>query len=85
MIPFFVNTSPKSFLFDGHILAEAKNYCQRCGEPINNEDMSYCNWCTIDQTQQIAAASRNPMRILGKYGLLETYVKSFEKMSKKKP
>jgi hypothetical protein len=83
IIPFFINTSKKSFLFNGPILAEAHNYCQHCGEPINSEDVFKCNWCTIDETQQIEAASRNPMRLLAKYGLLKDYVKDSGKTRKK--
>jgi hypothetical protein len=76
IIPFFINTSKKTFLFNGHILAEAHNYCQRCGEPVNGEDVAYCSWCTIDETERVEAASRNPMRMLYKYGLLDDYIKA---------
>jgi hypothetical protein len=83
IMPFFINAKKKTFLFNGHILAEAQNYCGHCGEPIENKGVDECSWCTIDEALQIEATQKNPLRMLDRFGLLEEYIKGFEEIEKK--
>ncbi len=73
MVPYFMNTSNEPFLFNGQGIENLDFYCEECGEPLYKEDF-LCNWCKISETHQSEAASRNPLRLLSRYGLLEAYM-----------
>ncbi len=80
IVPFFIDATNNSYLFNGDGIHEADSYCENCGEPIANEDDFECSWCKIDRNHKIKAASRNPMRMLQQHGLLEGYVKDSERI-----
>jgi len=75
-LPFFVDNLEQAYVFDGAGIKHADNYCGICSEPISEFEDS-CLWCSLNKDQKVEAASRNPMRMLHRYGLLHNYPISF--------
>jgi hypothetical protein len=74
MRPFFIGADNHSYLFDGQRLSRAPLYCHDCNEPIS-DDGGQCPWCAITDEDRYGAATRNPMRLLARLGLLDRYLK----------
>lgn len=83
ILPFFLDAFNETYMFNGDEINVAEFSCDECGEPIKEGDVNICNWCKIDDEHLHAAASKNPMRILHKYGLLEGYVEAHKKIRDK--
>ena len=81
MRPFFINANNRSYLFNDQQLTEARQFCDDCMEPIN-DDKWQCPWCAITDEDRYGAATRNPMRLLARVGILEKYLKSAAEIDK---
>jgi len=78
--PFFINTAGESFIFDNGILREVEHTCLDCGEPIEENFESKCQWCDIGDEQKVDAAMRNPFRVLEEAGMLDGYIEAMNKI-----
>lgn len=80
--PYFVNAQGEPFLFDGQAIIPSSRYCETCLEPIATESLQgQCSWCQIDDQLRKYAASRNPFRMLDRFGLLEEYIADMDAIS----
>jgi hypothetical protein len=77
--PFLVSEAGQAFQFDGQSIEVANNNCNVCSEPVA-EGKDQCPWCSITELDQLEAASGNPFRILDRYGILEGYFESVERI-----
>ncbi len=84
LIPYFLDSSNDTFLFNGESISDADCYCEDCGEPIDRDDILKCAWCSLTDDLKEDAASKNPMRALSRYGLLEGYVKTMDSVGTEK-
>src|SRR5262249_55695052 len=83
-IPYFVDTDGKPFSFDSEIVP-SHQYCETCKKPLAVAT-EQCSWCQIDDDLRRHAASRNPFRILDRFGLLESYIADMDAIGgKSKP
>lgn len=73
-LPFLTNASGRAFVFDEGAIKSADSTCGNCEEPLHLRT-GLCPWCNITEDDDLAAASRNPYRILDHYGVLEEYLK----------
>jgi hypothetical protein len=71
--PFFVDLNGDPFIFNGTDIEQSDQFCEVCKEPLFNDDEK-CSWCQIDEHDMHNASSRNPYRILERYGLLKSYI-----------
>lgn len=72
-VPYFTNTEKNSFRFDGTLIQPAEFVCDTCSEPIDDDEHSTCNWCSVDDEAKANAAFKNPLRMLFHYGLGHGY------------
>lgn len=79
LLPYFRDGSDKVFLYQDGELLGCDYVCAGCGEPTRDE-RDTCAWCLIQDKDEFQAASRNPMRMLEKYGMLDDYYDSVEKI-----
>lgn len=84
LTPYFLDPSNDTFLFNGESISDVDGCCEDCGEPIDRDDTFKCAWCSLTDDLREDAASRNPMRALAKFGLLEGYVKTMDSVDTKK-
>jgi len=71
--PYFTDTQNDSFRFDGTVIQPADFVCDSCCEPIDDQERSTCNWCSVDDGAKADAAFKNPLRMLFHFGLGEGY------------
>lgn len=81
-VPFFTDFEGNPYTFEDGALSASEIYCESCNEPLNME-AEMCSWCMIDESHKIAAAERNTYRMYAHYGLLEPYLDSMDKVSRK--
>ncbi len=70
--PYFVDHSGVAHRFEDGRLGPSQLSCNTCLEPIGKGDT--CSWCQITDAMRDDAASRDPLRLLEHYGLLEDYL-----------
>lgn len=76
-VPYFTDFQNNVFVFDGNNIIESNTGCESCGEPTHDKSVTLCHWCNTNEVLEHYAASRNPMRMLAHFGLLEDYIKNF--------
>lgn len=81
-VPFFIDESGDSFVFDGDKLTSAQRACHVCKEP-SPAGGDTCSWCNIQDSHREDAASRNTYRLLDHYGLLEGYIQGMQAIDKR--
>lgn len=80
IVPFFLDSDGKTFVFKDGEFEAAENYCSCCGEPVAEDCDGECHWCAMTEMDKEDAALNNPLRILARYGLGEVYgVKTVKK------
>jgi hypothetical protein len=70
--PYFLDNAGVAFRFEDGQLVPSQLSCNSCLEPIEKGDE--CSWCQITDAMRDDAASRDPLRLLEDYGLLEGYL-----------
>jgi hypothetical protein len=70
--PYF-NGAADPHVFDGYALTPATYICDQCGEPLGAPGDT-CSWCGLSDDERTQAAMDNPLRLLGKLGLLDEYM-----------
>lgn len=80
--PYFVDKEGEPFSFDLSEIVPSHQYCETCKEPIA-QAAEQCSWCQIDDELRQHVASRNPFRILDRYGMLESYVAGMDAVGAK--
>jgi hypothetical protein len=78
--PFFVDGAERPFSFNQGELGLCSQHCGTCMEPIAQK-AGECSWCQINDNLRMDAASRNPFRILDKFGMLNSYVAEMDVIS----
>lgn len=81
-VPYFVDPSGDPFTFTGDDIQPSLASCASCGEPIPGES-DQCSWCQIDEALETEAAARNPYRLLDHFGMLESYVRDMEDITRR--
>ncbi|WP_456284533.1 DUF2971 domain-containing protein [Microbacterium sp. JZ101] len=79
--PFFTNSDGSTYVFADGAISEAENFCQSCGEPL--EEGNSCSWCRIQEADRYLAAESNPWRLIASAGLLQDYINSMNSVGKK--
>ncbi len=79
--PFLTDATDQVFVYDEGAIRPPINTCDNCGEPqIDRNEL--CPWCSITEDDQLAAAGRNPFRILDHYGALEDYIRGADEVGR---
>lgn len=79
--PYFVDDAGMAYVFKRQSLAKAPAMCKSCGEALSRVRRT-CSWCRIRQQHKVEAASRNSLRMLAQYGLLEEYISSMNNIAR---
>jgi len=79
--PYFINSNQSVHTYSGSGIIECDNTCETCNEPIP-EGKENCPWCSIEQSHEMSAAGRNPMRMLESMGRLKDYYKKMDEIGK---
>lgn len=79
--PYFTKSDGSTCVFADGEISEAENFCQSCGEPLEEGDG--CSWCRIQEADRYLAAGSNPWRLIASAGLLQDYVNSMNSIGKK--
>lgn len=80
-LPYLVNDAGEPFCFkDGEIVRSACG-CASCQEPVLSP-REQCSWCQIDESHAQAAAQRNPFRMYHELGMLESYIRGMDNITR---
>lgn len=82
-IPYFDSPTGGKFVFSNDALASAAAHCSVCGEPVK-VGLTHCSWCLISDSHRIDAASRNSLRMLDRYGMLDAYMEQVQAIGRKR-
>lgn len=80
-LPFLSNSDGKSFICKDNEIVPSESRCANCQEPVPSSRKS-CSWCQIDDSHAAAAAQRNPYRLYQSYGILDSYIKSMDNITR---
>lgn len=72
-VPYFAHAEKGSFRFDGTLIQPAKTVCDTCSDPLDDEEKSTCNWCSVNDDARTVAALKNPLRMLAHCGLSQSF------------
>jgi len=79
-LPYFIDSTGSSLEFNGTDFQNCSRSCASCSEPLR-KDLKLCAWCQINESHLEAAAQRNPYRIFDRYGLLDSYLDSMNRIT----
>lgn len=82
ILPYLKDQLNNTFEFDGNEIVSCTSFCSSCHEPIT-QDSNSCSWCLIDDSHRQSAARRNPYRLYDHYGLLDSYIKGMDAISRR--
>lgn len=77
--PYVKAQNGEVFIFKGTHLVQSEKNCNKCLEPLVN-DNELCPWCTITETHKEVAAQQNPFRMISSMGRLDDYVEAMGKI-----
>lgn len=80
-IPYLLNNSLETHIFDGNRVVKSPFSCSSCKEPKINDDNELCSWCLISEKHE-RDASVNAFRMMERAGILDDYVKTFNEVGK---
>ena len=79
--PYFVDNAGTAYVFKHQSLIKATAMCKSCGEALSRVRRT-CSWCRIRHHHKVEAASRNSLRMLAQYGLLEEYISGMDNIAR---
>lgn len=81
-VPYFIDGGGHPFSFDGAEIVASHQHCETCKEPTATAT-ERCSWCQIDDELRSQVASRNPYRILDRFGMLDSYVSEMDAITER--
>ncbi len=71
--PYFSDEAGNTYVFDESEIKEADHVCLGCSEPLDGDESEYCQWCTIDKSDEEEAWRSNPFTLIDHLGLREKF------------